>query len=186
MTTLDRPKLRPLSASRFDYQGQPYALLQDPLGAFTSPVLVPLDAFMHVCRHFDGLNPLAEIQRGSSGDRAMSCRRGARASGRPARSGDGSGRSDFRVVSGDVSPVSGASRGAGRPVLCGRGRDLAGSAPRVFPWRRGRRPAVHRGARPVSAASGSAQPAHRFPQGRSRLHVVVQESWPSRPTSTPS
>jgi len=61
MTTLDRPKLRPLFASRFDYQGQPYALLQDPLGAFTSPVLVPLDAFIYVCCHFDGLNPLDEI-----------------------------------------------------------------------------------------------------------------------------
>jgi AmmeMemoRadiSam system protein B len=61
MTTLDRPKLRTLAASRFDHQGQPYALLQDPLGAFTSPVLVPLGAFIHVCRHFDGLTPLAEI-----------------------------------------------------------------------------------------------------------------------------
>ncbi len=61
MTTLDRPKLRPLAAKRFDHQGQSYALLQDPLGAFTSPVLVPLDAFVHVCRHFDGSNTLAEI-----------------------------------------------------------------------------------------------------------------------------
>ena len=61
MTTLDRPKLRLLSASRFDHQGQSYALLQDPLGAFTSPVLVPLDAFVHVCRHFDGTNTLVEI-----------------------------------------------------------------------------------------------------------------------------
>ncbi len=62
MTILDRPKLRPLSASRFDHQGQSYALLYDPLGAFTSPVLVPLDAFVHVCRHFDGMNTLAEIR----------------------------------------------------------------------------------------------------------------------------
>jgi len=61
MTTLDRPKLRPLSASRFDHQGQSYALLQDPLGVFTGPVLVPLDAFVHVCRHFDGQTTLSEI-----------------------------------------------------------------------------------------------------------------------------
>ncbi|HMF38268.1 MAG TPA: hypothetical protein VKF17_16615, partial [Isosphaeraceae bacterium] len=62
MTTLDRPKFRPLAASRFDHQGQSYVLLQDPLGAFTNPVLVSLDAFIHVCRHFDGLNTLAEIR----------------------------------------------------------------------------------------------------------------------------
>ena len=61
MTTLDRPKLRPLNASRYEHQGQSYALLQDPLGVFAGPVLVPLDAFVHVCRHFDGQNTLAEI-----------------------------------------------------------------------------------------------------------------------------
>ena len=61
MTTLDRPKLRPLNASRIDHQGQSYALLQDPSGAFASPVLVPFDAYVHICRHFDGRNTLAEI-----------------------------------------------------------------------------------------------------------------------------
>ncbi len=61
MTTLDRPKLRYLSASRYDHEGRSFALLHDPLGAFTSPVLVPLEAFLHICRHFDGQNTLAEI-----------------------------------------------------------------------------------------------------------------------------
>ncbi len=61
MTTLEHPKLRPLAASRIDHLGQAYALLNDPLGAFTSPVLVPFDAFMHICRHFDGRTTLAEI-----------------------------------------------------------------------------------------------------------------------------
>lgn len=62
MPTLDRPKLRPLSASRFDHQGRPYALIQDPLGTFTSPVLVPLDLFVQVCRHFEGQLTLEEIR----------------------------------------------------------------------------------------------------------------------------
>ncbi len=62
MATLDRPKLRPLSAQRFDHQGQSYALIQDPLGAFAGPVLIPIDAFVHVCRHFDGRLTQAEIR----------------------------------------------------------------------------------------------------------------------------
>jgi AmmeMemoRadiSam system protein B len=61
MATLDRPLLRPLSAQRLDHQGQSYALLQDPLGVFSSPILLALDTFVHVCRHFDGRNSLAEI-----------------------------------------------------------------------------------------------------------------------------
>jgi AmmeMemoRadiSam system protein B len=62
MPTLDRPKLRPLNARRFDRDGQSYALLQDPLGAFTDPVLVPLQAFVHICRYFDGQMSVSEIQ----------------------------------------------------------------------------------------------------------------------------
>ncbi|MGC8642612.1 MAG: AmmeMemoRadiSam system protein B [Isosphaeraceae bacterium] len=61
MATLDRPKLRPLSASRFDHEGRSYALIQDPLGAFTNPVLVPLDVFVQVCCHFEGELTLDEI-----------------------------------------------------------------------------------------------------------------------------
>src|SRR3954451_16654475 len=62
MATLERPKLRPLPAQRFDHDGLPYALIQDPAGAFSNPVLVPLDAFVHVCRHFDGRRTLSDIQ----------------------------------------------------------------------------------------------------------------------------
>lgn len=62
MSSLDRPKLRPLTARRFDRDGLSYALLQDPLGAFTDPVLVPLEAFIKICRHFDGQLTIPEIQ----------------------------------------------------------------------------------------------------------------------------
>jgi AmmeMemoRadiSam system protein B len=62
MASLDRPKLRPLSAQRYDHQGQPFALIQDPQGAFTNPVLVPLDTFVHICRHFDGQLTVEEIR----------------------------------------------------------------------------------------------------------------------------
>jgi AmmeMemoRadiSam system protein B len=62
MATLDRPKLRPLSARRFDHHGLSYALIQDPSGGFSNPVLVPLDAFVHICRHFDGQLTLGDIQ----------------------------------------------------------------------------------------------------------------------------
>ena len=73
MATLDRPKLRPLPAQRFDHEGQSYALIQDPLGAFTSPVLIPLDAFVHICRHFDGELTLAEIQSRVHRETGSSC-----------------------------------------------------------------------------------------------------------------
>jgi AmmeMemoRadiSam system protein B len=62
MASLDYPKLRPLSAQRFDHQGQTFAVIQDPQGAFTSPVLVPLDTFVYICRHFDGQLSLDEIR----------------------------------------------------------------------------------------------------------------------------
>ena len=62
MANLDCPKLRSLPAQRFDHDGQSYALIHDPTGAFTSPVLIPLDAFVHICRHFDGEVTLAEIR----------------------------------------------------------------------------------------------------------------------------
>jgi hypothetical protein len=42
MTTLERPKLRPLSASRLDHGGQQYAAYHAPLGAFNGPVY-PID-----------------------------------------------------------------------------------------------------------------------------------------------
>lgn len=62
MASLDRPKLRPLSARRFDHEGQSYVLLEDPLGVFRDPVLIPIAAFQHVVRRFDGNTSLVEIQ----------------------------------------------------------------------------------------------------------------------------
>ena len=45
MASLERPKLRPLSAQRLEHQGRSYAALEDPLGVFDDPVLIPLDGF---------------------------------------------------------------------------------------------------------------------------------------------
>ncbi|HEX8201981.1 MAG TPA: AmmeMemoRadiSam system protein B, partial [Isosphaeraceae bacterium] len=60
--SLDRPKLRPVSVRRYDHAGQAFALLEDPLGIVADPVLIPLDGFHWVVRHFDGRTTLAEIQ----------------------------------------------------------------------------------------------------------------------------
>lgn len=62
MASLDRPKLRPLSAQRFEHQGQVYAAITDPLGVFLEPVLIPIDGYQWVVRHFDGETPLSAIQ----------------------------------------------------------------------------------------------------------------------------
>jgi MEMO1 family protein len=62
MASLERPKLRPLSAQRLEYQGRTYASLEDPLGVFDEPVLVPIDGFHWVVRQFDGKSTLREIQ----------------------------------------------------------------------------------------------------------------------------
>lgn len=62
MATLDRPKLRPLSARRVDHRGQAYAAIEDPLGVFSDPILMPIEGFQWVVRRFDGQKTLAEIQ----------------------------------------------------------------------------------------------------------------------------
>jgi AmmeMemoRadiSam system protein B len=62
MASLERPKLRSLSAQRIDYQGQTYALIEDPLGVFEEPVLIPIDGFQWMVRHLDGQSTLPEIQ----------------------------------------------------------------------------------------------------------------------------
>ncbi|WP_165222664.1 AmmeMemoRadiSam system protein B [Aquisphaera insulae] len=62
MSSLERPRLRPLSARRIEHEGRSFAMLQDPLGAFRDPVLVPLDAFVKVCRHFDGENSIEDVR----------------------------------------------------------------------------------------------------------------------------
>ena len=63
MASLDRPKLRPLPPGHcFEHQGRAFVALVDPLGAFRDPVLIPIDLYLGVVRHFDGRTPLAEIQ----------------------------------------------------------------------------------------------------------------------------
>src|SRR3954467_1592009 len=62
MATLDRPKLRPMHARRFEHGGQAFVALEDPLGVAASPMLVPMDGFHWVVRHFDGTRSLVEIQ----------------------------------------------------------------------------------------------------------------------------
>jgi AmmeMemoRadiSam system protein B len=60
--SLERPKLRPLSARRIEHQGQSFVVLQDPAGVVPQPVLVPFDGYVHIVRHFDGQSTLTEIQ----------------------------------------------------------------------------------------------------------------------------
>ena len=62
MSSLERPKLRPLTARRIEHQGQSFVMLQDPTGVVPQPVLVPWDGYSHVVRHFDGQSTLIEIQ----------------------------------------------------------------------------------------------------------------------------
>ena len=62
MSSLDRPKLRPLSAQRLEHEGRSYAALEDPYGVFADPVLVPIEAYEGIVRHFDGETLLSDIQ----------------------------------------------------------------------------------------------------------------------------
>jgi AmmeMemoRadiSam system protein B len=62
MPPLDRPKLRPLAGRRLEHEGRPYVALEDPLGLFAQPVLIPFDGWLRVVQHFDGENSLIEIQ----------------------------------------------------------------------------------------------------------------------------
>jgi AmmeMemoRadiSam system protein B len=62
MATIERPRLRPLSVRRHEQQGHAYALLTDPLAVFDQGVLIPIDMFLQVVRHFDGSVTLPEIQ----------------------------------------------------------------------------------------------------------------------------
>jgi AmmeMemoRadiSam system protein B len=61
-SSLERPKLRPLSARRIEHQGQSFVVLQDPAGVVPQPVLIPFDGYVQVVRHFDGQSTLMEIQ----------------------------------------------------------------------------------------------------------------------------
>src|SRR5262249_113258 len=62
MASLDRPKLRPLASRRLEHEGREFVVLEDPLGVFVDPILVPIDGFHWVVRHFDGETSLLEIQ----------------------------------------------------------------------------------------------------------------------------
>ncbi len=62
MSSLERPKLRPVNARKVEHQGQAFVVLQDVTGAIAQQVLVPIDGFNHVVRRFDGQSTLAEIQ----------------------------------------------------------------------------------------------------------------------------
>jgi MEMO1 family protein len=62
MATLDRPRLRPLSASRLDQRGEPFVVLEDPMGLAPDPVLIPLQGYLQVVRRLDGRSTLDEIE----------------------------------------------------------------------------------------------------------------------------
>lgn len=61
MGSLERPKLRPLPASRFEWEGRLFVRFEDPAGVVSHPVLVPLDAYQQVVRHFDGRSTLPQV-----------------------------------------------------------------------------------------------------------------------------
>ncbi len=62
MSSLERPKLRPVNARKVEQQGQSFVVLQDVTGAIAQPVLIPIDGFNHIIRQFDGQSTLVEIQ----------------------------------------------------------------------------------------------------------------------------
>jgi MEMO1 family protein len=62
MSSLERPKLRPVNSRRVEHQGQSFVVLQDVTGAIAQPVLIPIDGFNHIVRHFNGQSTLIEIQ----------------------------------------------------------------------------------------------------------------------------
>jgi AmmeMemoRadiSam system protein B len=62
MSSLERPKLRPIIPRRIEQHGQSYVLLQDAHGLISQPVLLPFDGFWHIVREFDGQASLTEIQ----------------------------------------------------------------------------------------------------------------------------
>lgn len=51
-----------MSARRIEHQGQSFVMLQDPAGVVPQPVLIPIDGYARVFRHFDGQSTLMEIQ----------------------------------------------------------------------------------------------------------------------------
>jgi MEMO1 family protein len=62
MGTLDRPKLRSLAVRRLEHMGQAFAVLEDPMRLSASPVVLGLDVFTQIVRHFNGRNTLVDVQ----------------------------------------------------------------------------------------------------------------------------
>ncbi|APW60373.1 AmmeMemoRadiSam system protein B [Paludisphaera borealis] len=62
MAPLDRPKLRLLAARRLEHMGQSFVVLEDPLRLCPNPVVLALDVFNEVVRHFNGRNSLRDVQ----------------------------------------------------------------------------------------------------------------------------
>lgn len=62
MSELDRPKLRLLAARRVDRGGESLVVLEDPSRLAGSPIVLALDAYLHVVRHFNGRNSLTDVQ----------------------------------------------------------------------------------------------------------------------------
>jgi len=62
MSSLDRPKLRPVIPRRVEHQGQVFVVLQDSPAVLAQPIMIPHDGFHHIVRHFDGQSTLVEIQ----------------------------------------------------------------------------------------------------------------------------
>ena len=62
MASLNRPKLRPLSARRVEHGGRSLVLLEDSLGLIPEPFLISRSTFQLMVRHFDGRATLGEIQ----------------------------------------------------------------------------------------------------------------------------
>jgi AmmeMemoRadiSam system protein B len=62
MSSLDRPLIRPLSGRRVEHRGRAFVALEDSLGLFPPPFLIPLELFQQVVRHFDGASTLGQVQ----------------------------------------------------------------------------------------------------------------------------
>jgi len=62
MSSLERPKLRPIIPRHVEQQGQAFVLLHDPSGVVSQQILIPFDGFNHIVRHFDGQSTLVDIQ----------------------------------------------------------------------------------------------------------------------------
>ena len=62
MTTLERPRLRPLSFARVRHDGEDYVACQDPSGSFAGQILIPSPLFRSVVRLCDGGSSQDEIR----------------------------------------------------------------------------------------------------------------------------